>query len=177
MNPLGVKLVMEAVCIMKNLKPTRVKAKDGRMMDDFWETSKKMVSDTQFLKSLKDYDKDNMDPAIIKRLKAYVENPAFDPKVIKKVSVAAYGLCCWSRAMYKYDAVAKVVKPKRIALQGAQEELVTVMAALKVKQDALQEVVDKLEKLDQGLQVTANRKKKKKNGKKKSWEKIKVWKK
>lgn len=55
--PKPVKLVMEAVCIMKDLKASRVKGPDGRMVDDFWETSKKMVSDSNFLKSLKEYDK------------------------------------------------------------------------------------------------------------------------
>ena len=34
-------------------------------------------------------------------------NPDFEPDVIKKVSKAAYGLCCWVRAMEAYDRVAK----------------------------------------------------------------------
>lgn len=42
--PAGVKLVLEAVCIMKNIKPVRVKdANSGRMVDDYWEASKKML--------------------------------------------------------------------------------------------------------------------------------------
>jgi dynein heavy chain len=34
--------------------------------------------------------------------------------VIKKASKAAYGLCCWVRAMEAYDRVAKVVAPKKV---------------------------------------------------------------
>lgn len=83
---------------------------------------------------------DNIDPNIIKKIKAYVDDPNFDPKQIKKASTAAFGLCCWTRAIFKYDGVAKVVKPKQIALKAAQEELVIVMADLKVKQDELKAV-------------------------------------
>ena len=36
--PSGVKLVLEAVCILKNVKPARVKdAQSGKMVDDYWE--------------------------------------------------------------------------------------------------------------------------------------------
>ena len=36
--PSGVKLVLEAVCILKNIKPARVKdAQSGKMVDDYWE--------------------------------------------------------------------------------------------------------------------------------------------
>jgi len=149
--PKPVKLVMEAVCIMKGLKPARAKLEDGSMGSDYWETSKKMLSDYNFLKSLKEYDKDNIDPAIISKMKVYYDDPAFDPKLIKKASTAAYGLCCWARALYMYDGVAKVVRPKQAALKGAQEELGVVMAALKEKQDALQEVQSKLDTLDAQL--------------------------
>ena len=38
--PSGVKLVLEAVCILKNVKPARVKdAQSGKMVDDYWEVS------------------------------------------------------------------------------------------------------------------------------------------
>jgi dynein heavy chain len=149
--PKPVKLVMEAVCIMKGLKPTRTKMEDGSMGSDFWETSKKMLSDYNFLKGLKEYDKDNIDPAIIVKMKVYYDDAAFDPKLIKKASTAAYGLCCWARAIYMYDSVAKVVRPKQAALSGAQAELGVVMAALKEKQDALHEVQSKLDALDAQL--------------------------
>lgn len=59
--PAGVKLVMEAVCIMKNVKPTRLKDPgSGKMVDDYWESSKKVLADAGFLQSLKDFDKENI---------------------------------------------------------------------------------------------------------------------
>ncbi len=68
--PAGVKLVLEAVCIMKGIKPVRVKdAQSGRMVDDFWEASKGMLMEADFLGSLRAYDKDHIDPNIIKKIK------------------------------------------------------------------------------------------------------------
>jgi len=40
-----------------------------------------------------------------------------------QASKAAYGLCCWVRAMESDDRVAKVVEPKRKRLAEAEAEL------------------------------------------------------
>ena len=40
-----------------------------QMVEDFWESSKKMLADSDFLKSLREYDKDNIDPAIILKIR------------------------------------------------------------------------------------------------------------
>lgn len=38
--PSGVKLVLEAVCILKSVKPARVKdPQSGKMVEDYWEVS------------------------------------------------------------------------------------------------------------------------------------------
>jgi dynein heavy chain, axonemal len=56
--PLPVKRVMEAVCLLKGLKPQRYKdSATGQWVVDWWETSKKVLSDMYFLDSLKTYDK------------------------------------------------------------------------------------------------------------------------
>ena len=55
----------------------------GRMVDDYWEASKKMLMEDDFLGSLRNYDKDHIDPAIIKRLKPYIDNPEFQPDKVK----------------------------------------------------------------------------------------------
>ena len=57
--PAGVKLVMEAVCILKKVKPDRIPdpSGSGKMIEDFWGPSKRMVGDMKFLQSLKEYDK------------------------------------------------------------------------------------------------------------------------
>ena len=69
--PHGVKLVLEAVCVMKGVKSERKPDPKsfGRMIEDFWGPSQKLISDTKFLDSLKTYDKDNIDPEIMKNIR------------------------------------------------------------------------------------------------------------
>ena len=61
---------MEAVCIMKAIKPERKPdSESGRMVEDYWGSSQKMLGDMKFLESLKVYDKDNIPAAIIKKIR------------------------------------------------------------------------------------------------------------
>lgn len=57
--PSGVKLVMEAVCILKGVKPDRVPdpSGSGKKIEDYWGPSKRVLGDFKFLQSLRDYDK------------------------------------------------------------------------------------------------------------------------
>ncbi|GBG26414.1 Dynein heavy chain 7, axonemal [Hondaea fermentalgiana] len=159
--PDGVKLVMEALCIMMNVKP--IKAKDpndaSKKINDYWEPAKKtLLSDPKLLKTLIDYDKDNIDPKVVQKATTYVENPDFDPEKIKKASRAAYGLCCWIRAMVQYDSVAKVVAPKRAALAEAEQEFELVMAGLREKQAELSKIESRVAGLARQLEECKERK-------------------
>ncbi|KAJ3297193.1 Dynein heavy chain 3, axonemal [Borealophlyctis nickersoniae] len=151
-NPPGaVKLVMESICIMKGIKPARIKdpGGSGKMVEDYWGPAQKMLSDSHFLQDLKQYDKDNIDPKIIEKIrKTYIPNPEFDPNIVKNSSGAAEGLCRWVRAMDKYEVVAKVVGPKKEALGKAEAELAVEMAKLNSKRAELKEVEDKMEALE-----------------------------
>ena len=57
--PAGVRLVMEAVCILKGLKADRVPdpGGSGKKIEDFWPPSKRLLGDMKFLQSLHEYDK------------------------------------------------------------------------------------------------------------------------
>ncbi|CEM36965.1 unnamed protein product, partial [Vitrella brassicaformis CCMP3155] len=151
--PGPVKIVLEAVCVLKGVKPQRIKDPAGgsAMINDFWGPSQKMVADTGFLKSLMDYDKDNIPADVIKKIAKYVQEEDFEPEKVKKVSKAAYGLCCWVRAMETYDRVAKVVAPKKEALKIAEAEYSKVMEGLNIKRAQLKEVEDKLAGLNAEL--------------------------
>ena len=57
--PHVIKLVMHAVCIMFGEKAKRKPDPDtGKMAEDWWEPSLKLVSDAHFLSNMKNYDKD-----------------------------------------------------------------------------------------------------------------------
>ena len=139
--------------------PLQVPAEDGKgKVDSYWGPSTKIMADTAFLQRLKDYDKDHIPEAVMKKIKTYTAMEEFQPAVIEKVSKAATGLCKWVRAMEIYDRVAKVVEPKRIALKEAEENLAVMMAALREKQAALKEINDKIAKLEQGFEDANNEK-------------------
>ena len=102
--PSSVKLVMEAICVIKGIKPERINDPSGKKIDDYWKPSQKILGDMKFLESLQTFDKDNIPPAIVKVLREkYVPNPEFVPEKVKAASSAAEGLCKWVRAMDQYD--------------------------------------------------------------------------
>ncbi|XP_065826535.1 dynein axonemal heavy chain 3-like isoform X2 [Oscarella lobularis] len=159
--PSAVKLVMEAVCIMKGMKPERKPdpSGSGKMIEDYWGTSQKLLGDLKFLESLKTYDKDNIPAAIIKRIREkYISNPEFDPVQIAKASTACEGLCRWVRAMEVYERVARVVAPKQVKLKEAEKELALQTEKLNAKRSQLKEVEGKLQVLNDQFEVTMTKK-------------------
>ncbi|XP_024913275.1 dynein heavy chain 3, axonemal-like [Cynoglossus semilaevis] len=162
-NPPGpVKLVMESICIMKGIKPEKKPDPkgSGKMVEDFWGPSKKLLADQKFLESLKTYDKDNIPAPFIKKIREkFIDNPEFLPNVIKNVSSACEGLCKWVRAMEVYERVAKVVAPKKEKLKEAEDELATQMEMLTVKRAELKEVEDRLQCLNDELEEMIKKKK------------------
>ena len=55
----GVRLVLEAICALKGVKPDRVPdpSGSGKKIEDFWGPSKKLLGDMKFLENLINYDK------------------------------------------------------------------------------------------------------------------------
>ena len=157
--PAGVKLTMEAVCVMKEVAPVKVAAPDGRgKVDDYWDPAKKILNDSKFLQSLFDYDKDNIKVEVIEKIRPYTTSPDFEPELIGKASKAAKGLCQWVRAMEVYDRVAKVVAPKRAALAAAEAEFAEVSELVRQKKESLAEVERKIAALQAQFEETNTRK-------------------
>lgn len=122
--PSVVKLVMEAVCIMLGEKADRKPDGTGRIVEDFWGPSLKLLSDLKFLDRLRHYNIDHISPAVIKKIRDnYIPNTDFDPKIVRNASTACEGLCKWIIALDKYDRVAKIVAPKKEKLAEAEAEL------------------------------------------------------
>lgn len=68
----------------------------------------RILGDMNFLQSLKDFDKDNIKPENMAKLrKEYIPNKDFKPHIVAKASSAAEGLCKWIIAMDMYDKVLK----------------------------------------------------------------------
>jgi dynein heavy chain, axonemal len=75
--PHAVKTVMEAVCIMLKIKAERKPGPDGKMMQDFWGPSQKLLGDMKFIDSLKNYDKDNIPDDVMKTIRTKYKNVFF----------------------------------------------------------------------------------------------------
>lgn len=45
-----------------------------------------MLGESNFLKKMADYDKDNIPQSKLKKLQKYISNPKFIPEVVEKVS-------------------------------------------------------------------------------------------
>ena len=134
--PPAVQTVMEAVCILLGSKPD-------------WDSSKRLLGNAQFMQNLKDYDKDNIPPKMVKQVQKYTKQEIMAVDNVKKVSKAATSLCMWVHAMVIYSKVAKEVEPKKQRLAAMNAELAGANATLKEKQDQLQAVLDKVATLKQ----------------------------
>ncbi|GLH11550.1 Dynein heavy chain, cytoplasmic, partial [Gryllus bimaculatus] len=95
-----VRFVMEAVCVLLNSKTD-------------WATAKVILGDTNFLKKLRDYDKNNISDATLKKLASYVNHPDFVPETVATQSKVCKSICMWVRAIDRYAKVYRIVEPKR----------------------------------------------------------------
>ncbi|KAA0178391.1 hypothetical protein FNF27_00240 [Cafeteria roenbergensis] len=137
--PALVAKVMEAVCILLGAKPS-------------WDEAKKLLGDMKFLDSLRTYDKDNIDPKIIRKITKYIRDVEFEPDTVAKTSSAAKSLCMWVRAMHKYDSVAKTIEPKKAKLKEAQAELSEAQGVLEVKRRELKRIQDRVAELQRSYE-------------------------
>ncbi|KAJ7552701.1 hypothetical protein O6H91_06G065600 [Diphasiastrum complanatum] len=150
--PAAVKLVMEAVCVILEVKPVKIPDGKGGSTMDYWKPSVTLLNNKDFLSSLKDYDKDSIDPKVISKIRSqFTSNPEFTPERAANASAATEGLCKWIIAMDKYDTVAKVVAPKKKKLKEAEEKYQQVMDGLRAKQAELKVILEKLGTLEAEL--------------------------
>ncbi|XP_043269180.1 dynein axonemal heavy chain 1-like [Venturia canescens] len=158
--PVGVTLVIEAMCIVKDVKPLKVAGKaSGEKVLDYWTPGTQMLADpSHFLNELATFDKKNITEEMINKLKIYVEDPAFHPTKVIQVSRACHSLCLWVHAMYNYYFVNLKVEPKMIALKEAEKALAETEKTLAVAMDRLREVEEGIEKLESLLRVEENNK-------------------
>jgi dynein heavy chain, axonemal len=133
-----VQLTMEAVCILRQEKPD-------------WETAKRILGDVNFMRSLEDYNRDNIPDGVIRKLRRYIDDPNFQPDAVAKQSHAAMSLCMWVRAIDVYHGVVKVVQPKRERLAEAEVQLERANEALQSKRAAFAVVLERVSALKRSL--------------------------
>ena len=65
-HPFVLQLTMEGVCILLQEKPD-------------WDTAKKVLGESNFIKRLMDFDKDNISEKVVRSIKRVIDDPAFTP--------------------------------------------------------------------------------------------------
>uniref|UniRef100_A0A671XQT1 Dynein axonemal heavy chain 2 n=1 Tax=Sparus aurata TaxID=8175 RepID=A0A671XQT1_SPAAU len=132
--PGQVETVMQAVMTLLGNEPS-------------WTEAKRQLGDSNFIKTLVNFDKDNISDSVLKKVGQYCRQADFQPNIIGKVSLAAKSLCMWVRAMEVYGCIYRVMAPKRAQLNTAMAQLAEKQSALAEAQDKLREVGEKLDQL------------------------------
>ena len=122
----------------------------GRLPKDrSWKATKsQMMGDVgKFLEGLQNLNKEAISPAVVDALKPYINDPGFQPELIRSKSFAASGLCSYVINVLKFNEVFQDVAPKRRALQEATDELNANLEKLRALQGQIMELEEKLAKL------------------------------
>jgi len=90
--------VVKTLCMMFGVAPKRVGTGKDKY-DDYWEPGKKSVLTADLLKRCQTYDKDNIDQALVEKLKPIMASEEYDDAKLANASKAAHGLAKWVRAM------------------------------------------------------------------------------
>uniref|UniRef100_A0A3B3BC08 Dynein heavy chain coiled coil stalk domain-containing protein n=1 Tax=Oryzias melastigma TaxID=30732 RepID=A0A3B3BC08_ORYME len=128
--PALVETVMQAVMTLLGKSPS-------------WADAKKELGDTNFIKTLVNFDKNRITDQVLKKIGTFCRQKDFQPETVGRVSLAAKSLCMWVRAM----EVQEGVEPKRAQLNAAKAQLADKQAALSDSQNKLREVGERLEEL------------------------------
>ena len=135
--PNGVKITMEAICVMLfDLKKPP------------WEEIRKTIRRDDFIPSIIGFNTQEFkaSQSRMKGIKVMIDDPDFTFDIINKSSKACGPLVQWVRAQYMYATVLDTVAPLKAemeVLEAAAGEAQTKLSALRVEAAALEEKIDK----------------------------------
>lgn len=147
--PVTVKIVMEAICILKEVKTDKMSA----TTDEYWTVSKKLLADpAKLIESILTFDKEAISDATAARLQSkIIANDAFDPEKVKLVSLACELLSRWIIAVVQYDKAFKAATPKRTEFTEAATARDSSIASLNAKIEELRMLEENLSELQKQL--------------------------
>lgn len=91
-----------------------------------WENGKLLLTRENFVQELIFYDKDNIPEDMFLDLSKLVEEPLFQPKLVKSVSKAAMGICMWVHSIQKYSDIHRNMQPRLKNLMEQEEKFTRV---------------------------------------------------
>ncbi|KAI0977659.1 hypothetical protein GJ496_008262 [Pomphorhynchus laevis] len=143
-----VRKVMECVIVL-------LAGKSGKVPEDrSWKAAKLTIDQvTDFLKTLQNFDKDNIPISTANLVKKLLKASNLDPALISKKSVAASGLCLWIVNIVKYHDVYQDILPKKLALDEADVKLTEAKQAYDEMMKKVKELESKLEEKNQEMRI------------------------
>ena len=91
--------------------------------DTSWASVKKEINDPDFMKKLKEYDKENMSQATIKKMEKYTHKNDMSREQVNQISEAAGAMWDWVLAMEAFAKANKDIEPKRKKVANLKEKL------------------------------------------------------
>lgn len=79
-----------------------------------------LAGESSFIKSLVNFDKDNISDRVLKKIGSYCAKSDFQPDIIGKVSLAAKSLCMWVRAMEVRECHIKILHSKTLRCKAVR---------------------------------------------------------
>jgi len=109
--PDGVRVTMQALCVLLGLGPGKIKDNRQSGNEDYWVTAQDLLqAPQQLLETLMCFDPDADPAGIIRLLDPYVQDDSgvFDPQSVVKASIVCAALCQWCHALHTYCRVAEL---------------------------------------------------------------------
>uniref|UniRef100_A0A2C9JWZ0 AAA+ ATPase domain-containing protein n=1 Tax=Biomphalaria glabrata TaxID=6526 RepID=A0A2C9JWZ0_BIOGL len=138
--PREVQTVCECIVVLKNIR------------DVSWKSARGMMSEANFLKTLKEMDVDNISQKQMTTVKGLIKDIDLTLEQMKSISKAGAGLLKFVEAVMGYCAVAKEIRPKREKVAKleknffqAKRDLEKVTKEVQALEEELQELNKKYE--------------------------------
>ncbi|XP_036139541.1 dynein beta chain, ciliary [Monomorium pharaonis] len=129
--------------------------------DKSWKACRAIMGSIDgFLSELRNYDKENIHPEVVRAIQPYIHDKDFDPDIIYSKSQAAAGLCSWVKNIMVFHYINENVKPLRAALAQANTELKVAMEKLNSLRNRLAELQKMLDILGEKMNVALAEKQK-----------------
>lgn len=174
-NPkLAIKQLFEAFCIIwgfkegKGVKMIKDPNNDFAKIPDYFGCARLKIFNNSIgmlkkLQSYKEKEINEMNPAIISRIKKMVNDTTgvykeFNSERLKKISICAQSLFIWIECILDVNRGLVEINPRREAKEEAEERLSTAESQLKSSEANLKEAEDRMAKLQAELQTAKDNK-------------------
>ncbi|XP_053275768.1 dynein heavy chain domain-containing protein 1 isoform X2 [Pleuronectes platessa] len=127
--PVGVVIVMDAICLLFNHPPG-------------WESARLLLRRPNFFQELEFFDRFTLTQAQLWQLRQIITSPEFVPESVRDVSKACESLCRWVQALYGYYSLRHQLLVRRQLEEQDREVRAQLHQAKRHKEEAHHHLAD-----------------------------------